>query len=167
MPYVENFPTFRSNILQKSRDMISAGVFFCVFFDPKDLRWRRDVSPQRRVIFFYILHCVLSQKIEFFISYGSGDLEEPTAQLCIEPFEFTFKFPMGVTRFRSLAATKSPERIYDRPWQFLSEPFPIHYSSINVQFVRFEVFTAVTMKNGVFWDVTQCGSCKNRRFGGT
>jgi hypothetical protein len=23
------------------------------------------------------------------------------------------------------------------------------------------------MKNGVFWDVTPCGSCKNRRFGGT
>jgi hypothetical protein len=33
--------------------------------------------------------------------------------------------------------------------------------------VRFEVFTAVTMKNGVFWDVTSCGSCKNRCFGGT
>jgi hypothetical protein len=33
--------------------------------------------------------------------------------------------------------------------------------------VRFEVFTAVTMKNGVFWDVTPCGSCKSRRFGGT
>jgi hypothetical protein len=33
--------------------------------------------------------------------------------------------------------------------------------------VRFEVFTVVTMKNGVFWDVTPCGSCKNRRFGGT
>jgi hypothetical protein len=31
--------------------------------------------------------------------------------------------------------------------------------------VRFEVSTAVTMKNGVFWDVTSCGSCKNRRFG--
>jgi hypothetical protein len=31
--------------------------------------------------------------------------------------------------------------------------------------VRFEVFTAVTLKNGVFWDVTPCGSCKNRRFG--
>jgi hypothetical protein len=28
--------------------------------------------------------------------------------------------------------------------------------------VRLEVFTAVTMKNGVFWDVTPCGSCKNR-----
>jgi hypothetical protein len=33
--------------------------------------------------------------------------------------------------------------------------------------VRYEVFTAVTMKNGVFWDVTLCGSCRNRRFGGT
>jgi hypothetical protein len=28
-------------------------------------------------------------------------------------------------------------------------------------------WTAVTMKNGVFWNVTPCGSCKNRRFGGT
>jgi hypothetical protein len=26
--------------------------------------------------------------------------------------------------------------------------------------VRFEIFTAVTIKNGVFWDVTPCGSCK-------
>jgi hypothetical protein len=34
-------------------------------------------------------------------------------------------------------------------------------------FVRIEFFTAVIMKNGVFWDVTLCGSCKNRRFGGT
>jgi hypothetical protein len=33
-------------------------------------------------------------------------------------------------------------------------------------FVRFEVFTVVTMKNGVFWNVTPCGSCKNIRFGG-
>jgi hypothetical protein len=31
--------------------------------------------------------------------------------------------------------------------------------------VRSEVFTAVTMKNAVFWDVTPYGSCKNRRFG--
>jgi hypothetical protein len=45
-----------------------------------------------------------------------------------------------------------------------------HTNRFNVNgkiFVRFEVFTAVTMKNGVFWDVTSCGSCKNRRFGGT
>jgi hypothetical protein len=31
----------------------------------------------------------------------------------------------------------------------------------------FKVFTEATMKNAVFWDDTPCGSCKNRRFGGT
>jgi hypothetical protein len=31
----------------------------------------------------------------------------------------------------------------------------------NIGYVRFEVFTAVTMKNGVFLDVSPCGSCKN------
>jgi hypothetical protein len=30
-----------------------------------------------------------------------------------------------------------------------------------------EIGTTLTVKNGVFWDVTPCGSCKNRRFGGT
>jgi hypothetical protein len=25
--------------------------------------------------------------------------------------------------------------------------------------------TTLTVKNGVFWDVMLCGSCKNRRFG--
>jgi hypothetical protein len=33
--------------------------------------------------------------------------------------------------------------------------------------VRFEVFTAVTLKNDVLWDVVPCRSCVNRRFGGT
>jgi hypothetical protein len=33
--------------------------------------------------------------------------------------------------------------------------------------LRFEVLTAVTMKNSVFWDVTSCGSYKNRRLRGT
>jgi hypothetical protein len=30
--------------------------------------------------------------------------------------------------------------------------------------VRFEVFTAVTMKNGVFWVVTPCGSCAAKKY---
>jgi hypothetical protein len=34
-------------------------------------------------------------------------------------------------------------------------------------YLRFEVFTAVTMKNAIFLDATPCGSCKNRRSGGT
>jgi hypothetical protein len=32
--------------------------------------------------------------------------------------------------------------------------------------IRFEAFAAVIVKNTVFWDVTQCGFCKNQRFGG-
>jgi hypothetical protein len=28
------------------------------------------------------------------------------------------------------------------------------------------LYRVVTMQNGVFLDVTPCGSCKNRRFGG-
>jgi hypothetical protein len=38
---------------------------------------------------------------------------------------------------------------------------------IMITYVRSEVFTVATMKNGVFWDVTTCGSSKNWRFGGT
>jgi hypothetical protein len=33
-------------------------------------------------------------------------------------------------------------------------------------YVRFEGFTAVNMKNAVFFDVTPFGSCKNQSFGG-
>jgi hypothetical protein len=41
------------------------------------------------------------------------------------------------------------------------------YCKLVNQYLRFEVFMAVIMKNAVFLDVTPCGSCKNRRFGGT
>jgi hypothetical protein len=35
-----------------------------------------------------------------------------------------------------------------------------------ISFVRFEVLSAVTMKNAVFWDGMLCRRCVNRRFGG-
>jgi hypothetical protein len=44
---------------------------------------------------------------------------------------------------------------------------PLAVSKATVFLVRLEVFTAVAMKNAVFWDVTPCGSYKNRRFEGT
>jgi hypothetical protein len=40
----------------------------------------------------------------------------------------------------------------------------LHNEEFVLSIVRFEVFTAVTVKNGIFWDVTSCGSCKNRQF---
>jgi hypothetical protein len=33
-----------------------------------------------------------------------------------------------------------------------------YFLNLSVFFVRFEIFMAVAMKNGVFWDVTPCGS---------
>jgi hypothetical protein len=44
-------------------------------------------------------------------------------------------------------------------WWLITVEFAVLKLSV---IVRFEVFTAVTRKNGVFWDVTPCGSCKNR-----
>jgi hypothetical protein len=41
-----------------------------------------------------------------------------------------------------------------------------HIFVANRKHVTFQVFTAVTLKNGVFWNVTPCGSFKNRRLGG-
>jgi hypothetical protein len=53
---------------------------------------------------------------------------------------------------------KQDNRCTDRDWNQTS---PGHNSR-----VRFEVFTPVTMKNAVYWDVAPCRSCVNRRFGG-
>jgi hypothetical protein len=49
--------------------------------------------------------------------------------------------------------------IYKHSHFFLNESIYVH--------VRFEVSTVVTMKNIIFWHLEQCGSCKNRRSGGT
>jgi hypothetical protein len=47
------------------------------------------------------------------------------------------------------------------------EPSAIFCVKNKVVNLRFEVFVEVTMMSAVFLDVTPCGSCKNRRFGGT
>jgi hypothetical protein len=54
------------------------------------------------------------------------------------------------TAYRLLVRTPEVKRPLGRP----------RYCWVdNIKSVRFEVFTAVTMKNGVFWVVTPCGSC--------
>jgi hypothetical protein len=41
----------------------------------------------------------------------------------------------------------------------------IQFNSIQFNSLGLAVFTAVTIKNAVFWNVTPCFSCMNRRFG--
>jgi hypothetical protein len=55
-------------------------------------------------------------------------------------------------------------------WQHLGHPWGKCWCCLEqeqVDYVRFEVFIVVTMKNAVFWDVALCRYCVNRRFGGT
>jgi hypothetical protein len=44
---------------------------------------------------------------------------------------------------------------------------PLSFAVFKVVFYSLEGKEASMMKNGVFWVVTPCGSCKNRRIGGT
>jgi hypothetical protein len=69
---------------------------------------------------------------------------------------------------QSLAAllTVSSYQLYSEV-RDVSEHDTMQVLANNVIPFRFEVFPAVTMKNNVFWDVTPCGSCKNRCFVGT
>jgi hypothetical protein len=52
------------------------------------------------------------------------------------------------------------------PVGFPLSPFSNFETNSHWEYVRFEVFTAVTMKNAVFWDVMLYSSSKNQRFGG-
>jgi hypothetical protein len=72
----------------------------------------------------------------------------------------------GIRHFSDTDMSFIPVYSTQRPEQI--EPnVMVHYSETCLVYVRFEVFTAMTMKNVVYWDVTPCGSCKNRHFGGT
>jgi hypothetical protein len=43
----------------------------------------------------------------------------------------------------------------------------IYYKQLFLHRFSLLVKDHLSIKNGVFWDVTPCGTCKNRRFGGT
>jgi hypothetical protein len=48
------------------------------------------------------------------------------------------------------------------------QTIPMRHLNISTNINKWKmVFTSVTMKNAVFGDVTPCGSCKNRHFGGS
>jgi hypothetical protein len=79
-----------------------------------------------------------------------------------------------VTRIGGLWTTLAPKR------RFLQEPHgvtsqktsffivtAVKTSNLTTNTVRYDVSTAVTMKKAVFWAVTLCCSCKNRRLGRT
>jgi hypothetical protein len=62
-----------------------------------------------------------------------------------------------VARVRTTVAGPLGPQYFDSPYVSMSN------LPIDENYVRFEVFTAVTMKNDLFWNVTLCGSCRATR----
>jgi hypothetical protein len=75
--------------------------------------------------------------------------------------KFKFEFLRPVPRDMLLLSSTVASRYYKCCTDNGTSPGNYGY-----QYVRCEFFTAVTMKNGAFWDVTLCASCKNRRLVG-
>jgi hypothetical protein len=60
-----------------------------------------------------------------------------------------------------LSQSKQVCQPFDRNFQWMKLPYNFVFKQVNgARNLRFEVFTAVTIKNFVFWDVSPCGSCK-------
>jgi hypothetical protein len=85
--------------------------------------------------------------------YRTLSLRRPTNELIISPLSNVFRYSHHL-----------PSAV---PISSLDRQANLQKQSCDRTYVRFEGFTAVSMKNGVFWDVTPCGSCQNRYFGGT
>jgi hypothetical protein len=96
----------------------------------------------------------------------SAELQNGRAVSTTPSIFMAWQFIRHKTKFIFIFLTSLLCYVFVTPWLSKTSAF---WLSLNTsgQNVRSEVFTAVTMKNGVFWDVTPCGSCKNRRFEGT
>jgi hypothetical protein len=66
----------------------------------------------------------------------------------------------GVTEVLAILLSGETEKYHDQKHTHMGR-IRNHYP-----YVRFEVFTEVTMKDAVFWYVALCISWVNRRFGG-
>jgi hypothetical protein len=71
---------------------------------------------------------------------------------------FKIRLPIFVQNFQVVLVFNTLS-----PISYMHSSPPISMPATCSAHLKFEVFTAATMKNGVFWDVTQCGSCKNQR----
>jgi hypothetical protein len=76
--------------------------------------------------------------------------------------EHTYGLPRPVTGIASILYIDDVRTSQDtNQWASTASYENIFRFFYYVDDVRFEVFTAVTMKNGVFWVVTPCGSYKS------
>jgi hypothetical protein len=95
---------------------------------------------------------------------GSSEEEEEKKKFLAVLHTTFFLKPLKVSNFKPIRGTTHHHRTSGRIDRGTEVSSAILKTSADVWF---EVFTAVTMKNAVFWDVAPCGSCVNRRVRGT
>jgi hypothetical protein len=121
--------------------------------------------PFRAVFWDSLLFCTIPRRFLGFtvVSYHSAPFSGIHG--CFVRFPVASQgSPSTGTRVCGLSIAQRFHSLFDVTFDFY---ILIIFHTTVPKYVRFEVFTAVTMKNGVFYYVTPCGSCKNRRFGGT
>jgi hypothetical protein len=114
-------------------------------------------------LFDQALHCVqkvLHSKVQISAHSGLRGSEEMQTELELRPYQHLRHVSFERCKWGFGVQKSSSSGCHHLLWS----PFT---RKCDVSLVRFEVFMAVTMKNGVFWGVRPCGSCKNQRFGGT
>jgi hypothetical protein len=137
--------------------MINCGAFSVtttrIYLHSRNLPCYYHQSDTRHFIFYNIKHLLMAAIVKVHSGYSETQCWE---RLVIHNFKY---FGMCLCQCTTHFCCNS--HVY-----FGSQI--IHFMRAKVEhYVRLRVFTAVTMQNGVFCDVTPCGSCKNRCFGGT
>jgi hypothetical protein len=134
-------------------------------------RWRWLILPKLRLIFNGV-QCVTFQMITFLIyTHSQEHFAVVQYGLCpswcvCDDNERVFQEESGSRRVVLCCVVN----LYNAMYELFS-----YYYSHPSKCPRYIVLAACEvidtllnhLKNGVLWDVTPCGSCKNRRFGGT
>jgi hypothetical protein len=119
--------------------------------------WQIFRATRLRAVTLYLEACPISR-------HSGNDCNSEAAGSGYRPDYLVLWLKLLVT---FLSSHRQVSRVHwNRSRQVPQTPLSINIHS-NFLCVRFEVFTAVTIKNAVFWDVAPCRSCVNRCFGGT
>jgi hypothetical protein len=139
----------------------------CIYFIIKNIFYRRKTFPR-------LGPNLVENLLAAFSDHTRNTSASPSQEVSFcETWEFECKWMFRLRGFKTifLGRIRSSLTLWDQ--KLKSEVYPpriLTNGQVEICLnlcVRFEVLTAVTMKNAVFWDMAPCGSCVNRRFVGT
>jgi hypothetical protein len=115
------------------------------------------VSSVRYELGFYIpedgiLHSSRSENLRYLLNTPTAHLDVDNSVLSIHLFVEKLS-TAAVTQCGMILTPRNSVLLEKLPVVQLLKKFPTSYGTSSF----------ITLKNGVLWDVTPCGSCKNRR----